>query len=76
MREQNDVEVELNGRFIIVTAPGTSYRASYFQHPDVPGLMQSDFMTDDANAAISRNQFLALAWKAANIKAVELGWIA
>jgi len=37
--------------------------------------MQSDYTEDDKEAAISRNEFIALAWDAANAKARELGWI-
>ena len=67
--------VEIEGRYIVVTIPGTSFRASYFKSPDEPGLMQSDFMTDDNDAAISRHEFIALSFKAANDKARDLGWI-
>ena len=75
MPEHSKPNVEVEGRFIIVTMPGTSFRASYTKSPEAPGLMPSDFMTDDKDAAISRNEFLALAWKAANTRARELGWI-
>jgi hypothetical protein len=37
--------------------------------------MQSNYMADDAEAPISRTEFHALAWRAANEKARELGWI-
>jgi hypothetical protein len=37
--------------------------------------MQSDYMGDDKDAPISRNEFQAQAWHAANTKARELGWI-
>jgi hypothetical protein len=54
---------------------GTSFRSTYFEAPDSPGLMQSDPITVDAGTTSSRNQFLALAWIAAHKKARELGWL-
>jgi hypothetical protein len=36
---------------------------------------RSDLMLDDRDAPITRAEFLARAWKAANDKARELGWI-
>jgi len=74
MGEQN-VKVQVNGRFIVVTMPSTLFRATYFQSPESPGLIPSDHMTDDFRAAVSRNEFLELAWEAANAKARELGWL-
>jgi hypothetical protein len=70
-----DVLVQFADDAIIVTMPGTSYRATYLKAPNWPGLMQSDYMRDDKNALISRNEFLALAWQAADAKGRELGWI-
>ena len=40
-----------------------------------PGLVQSDYMTDDKDASSSRREFEELAWEAATAKARELGWI-
>ncbi len=74
MGEQN-IKVEVDGRFIVVTMPSTLFRATYFKSPESPGLMPSDHMTDDFIAAVSRNEFLKMAWKAANAKARELGWL-
>ena len=75
MAEHSELKVETDGRFIVITLPGTSFRATYFKASNA-GLMQSDYMTDDGSAVISRNEFLDLAFKAANDKARELGWIA
>jgi hypothetical protein len=38
-------------------------------------MIASDYVRDDRDASISRNEFLALARQAANDKARELGWI-
>ena len=70
-----EISVTLEGQFIVVTLPKTSFRAAYFKSPDSPWLTQSNYMTDDAEAPISRTEFHALAWRAANEKARELGWI-
>jgi len=72
--EQN-VKVEVNGRFIVVTMPSTLFRATYFKSLESPGLMPSDHMTDDFRAAVSRNELLEIAWKAGNAMARELGWL-
>jgi hypothetical protein len=40
-----------------------------------PGLVASARVQDDRNAAITRAEFLAHAWRAASEKARELGWI-
>lgn len=67
--QSSDLKVDLEDRHIVVRMPDTSFRATYMKSPDAPGLIQSDFMTDDNEVAISRNEFLAMAWKAAHAKA-------
>jgi hypothetical protein len=68
------LKTEVEGERIVVTLPGTSFRAIYYKNPDAPGLLQSPIMSHDSSAPISRSEFEALAWKAANKKARELGW--
>jgi hypothetical protein len=75
MAETIELKVEVEGRYIIVTMPGTSFRSSYFKSAIAPGLVPSDYMMDDGDPATSRDEFVALAAKAANDKARELGWI-
>jgi hypothetical protein len=75
MGEQN-IKVEVNGRFIVVTMPSTLFRATYFKSPESVGLVPSDHMTDDFRAAVSRNEFLSLAWRAAHDVALARGWLA
>jgi hypothetical protein len=69
------LHVELQGRDIVVTMPGTSFRVSDRMSPEAPQLLQSDWVGDDHAAGITRHEFLAQAWTAANDKARELGWI-
>ena len=68
MTESDKLQVELQRDDIIVTMPGTS-------SPEMPQLMCCDWVGNDPRATISLNEFLALAWGAANDKARELGWI-
>jgi hypothetical protein len=70
-----NVSVQLADDAIIVTMPGTSYRATYLKAPNWPGLVQSSYIRDDKDAALPPNEFLALAWQAADAKGRELGWI-
>ena len=76
MADQDNIRTEVAGRFIVVTLPGTLFRATYFKSFDSPGIMQSDHMTDDYKAATSRTEFLSLAWSAAHKMARQLGWLA
>ena len=62
---------------IIVSLPGTTYTVTYYKPDRSPQLLArliSD--KDDKRVALTLSQFLAQAWKAANDKARELGWIA
>ena len=69
------LKAELEDEQVIVTLPGTTFRLSYVKNTDAPGLLQSPIMSNDTTAAISRQEFEALACKAANEKARELGWV-
>jgi len=53
--------------------PGTRFSVTYRMLED-PQLW-SDLVLDDQDATITRAEFLARGWKAANDKARELGWI-
>jgi hypothetical protein len=66
------VEVEDDG--IIVTLPGTTFRVIYRKPSQYPGLVAFD-LRGDKRAGISQTNFLARAWRVANDKARELGWI-
>jgi hypothetical protein len=66
------VEVEDDG--IIVSLPGTNFRVIYRKPSQYPGLITYDFR-GDKDAGITLANFLARAWRIANDKARELGWI-
>ena len=76
MANPGTLTVEVDDRYIVITMPGTSFRASYFASSNSSGLTRSDWMTEDGNASVSRTDFLKLAVEAAHAKARELGWLA
>jgi len=71
---QDSVQVEVRGETIIATMPG-DYRVTYRKEGDSPTLIASHFMHPRPVNLSKRAAFLALAWRAANAKARELGWI-
>ncbi len=75
MVNPSSLTVEVDDRHIVITMPGTSFRASYFVSSNSPELTRSDWMTEDGEASVSRTDFLKLAVKAAHAKARELGWL-
>jgi hypothetical protein len=61
---------------IIVTLPFTDYTVTYYKPANSPQLLAKNFpREDDRRIPMSQSEFLARAWKAANDKARELGWI-
>jgi hypothetical protein len=68
--------VEVRDNEIVVTLPGTSYAFTYFKPAMSPQLLARIFpIKNDSRASITQAEFLALAWKLANDRAHELGWI-
>ena len=60
---------------IIVYLPATSYTVTYYK-PNSRGPLARNFPTkDDSRVPLTQAEFLARAWKLANDKARELGWI-
>jgi len=71
-----DLHLEVVDDEIIVTLPGASYTVTYHKPAELPQLLAKDFpRKDDSRAPITHAEFLARAWKLANAKARELGWI-
>jgi hypothetical protein len=71
-----DLHVEVREYEITVTLPGTSYTVTYFKLARSPQLLAKNFPTkDDSRVPLTNAEFLARAWKLANAKARELGWI-
>ena len=61
---------------IIVTRPGSFYSVTYFKPDRSPQLIAKRITDrDDLRIVMTLSEFLAQAWKLANDKARELGWI-
>ena len=71
------LRVEVQGDDIVVSLPGTSYVVTYYRARAFPQqlLTKSHSGREDQDAAMTQAEFHARAWKAANDKARELGWI-
>jgi len=74
--EPHDLQLKIEDYRVIVSAPGTSFRASFSKAENEPRLVQSlEMSVEMGNPSQHRKDFEALAWDAANAKARELGWI-
>jgi hypothetical protein len=71
------LSVAVQGDDIVVTLPGTSYVMTYYRATAFPQqlLTKSHSGREDEGAPMTQTEFHARAWKAANAKARELGWI-
>jgi hypothetical protein len=71
-----NLHVAVRNDHIIITMPGTQYTVTYYKPPNSPQLLAKNFpRKDDTRAPMTHAEFLARAWKFANDKARELGWI-
>lgn len=69
LKSWTTLEVVVQGGAIIVTLPSSGFRAIYYKPHGQPQLIPRErTKTDDYN-------LLSEAWKAANDRARELGWI-
>jgi hypothetical protein len=61
---------------IIVTLPLTSYTVTYYKPTNSPQLLAKRIANkNDPRVPVTLSEFLVRAWKAANDRARELGWI-
>jgi hypothetical protein len=68
--------IQVVGNEIIVTLPPSAYSVTYFKPQGSSHLLAKDIAKeDDPRMPLSVSAFLVEAWKAANEKARELGWI-
>jgi hypothetical protein len=58
----SEIKIDIEGDVIVVSLPGTTYRALFFLSPDGGKLIQ-------AEAPMYHEEFEAMAWEAANAKA-------
>lgn len=64
------------GSDIVATLPGTRLEVTYQKCVEEPGLVAKSFwLSEDLDAPFSRADVLALAWRVANDKVRDLGWI-
>lgn len=71
-----DLLVEVVDDEIIITVPGSHYSVTYYKPEKSPQLLARRISdTDDRRIAMTLSEFLARAWRLANDKARELGWI-
>jgi len=76
-RASEDLYVKVEGGEVMVTLPGTKYAVTYYKAADARQLHGKDFPEEvDRRSPISQAAFVGKAWKVANDKARELGWIA
>jgi len=70
------LHVTVLGDELAVSLPRSSYSVAYYKPPHSPGLLAKNIPhRDDPQSEIRLSEFLAEAWRAANDKARELGWI-
>jgi len=79
-RAPDDLHVEVEGGEVMVTLPGTryavTYYVTYYKPANSPQLRGKNFPEEvDRRSPISQAAFVGKAWKLANDKARELGWI-
>jgi hypothetical protein len=76
-RASDDLYVKVDGAEVTVNLPGTKYAATYCKEPNSRQLHGKNFPEEvDRRSPISQAAFVGKAWKVANDKARELGWIA
>jgi hypothetical protein len=70
-----NLEARVEGDQIVVTLPGTSYRALFYPSKTEARLLQAEQVAVNKKAPMYHEEFEGMAWEAANTKARELGWI-
>jgi hypothetical protein len=71
-----ELELEVQDGDITISLPGSSYTVTYYKLKTSPQLLAKRIpRRDDPSVAMTLSEFLAQAWRLANHKARELGWI-
>jgi hypothetical protein len=77
MMSPGSLRVEVVDDEIVVTVPGSHYSVTYYKPEDSPQLLAKRISeSDDPRFPMKLSEFLTRAWRLANDKARELGWIA
>ena len=73
---KSDLRVHVVDDELIVILPGSYYSVTYYKPEDSPQLLARHIVQkDDLRIPMTAAEFLAQAWKLANDKARELGWV-
>jgi hypothetical protein len=76
MPAKSELRVQVVDDEIIVTRPGSIYSVTYYKPERSPQLIARRIADrDDLRIPMKLSEFLAQAWRLANEKARELGWI-
>jgi len=76
MTAKRDLRIEVRSDQIVVSLPRSLYRVTYRKPPNSLQLFAENIPDkEDRYAPMKLADFLAKAWKLANDKARELGWI-
>jgi len=76
MRDEPQLRVRVINDEIVVTLPGYHYAVTYSKPSQGRVLIvRNSPPTDDLRITMKKSEFLAKAWKLANAKARDLGWI-
>jgi hypothetical protein len=68
--------IDVLGGNIRVSLAGSNYAVTYHKPRNSPQLLAKSLpVNEDGHASMTQGEFLALAWRAANDKAREMGWI-
>jgi hypothetical protein len=74
---EQKIRVQVVDDELIVSLPGSIYSVTYYKPEKSPQLLAKRIPEkDDLRIAMTLSEFLASAWRLANDKARELGWIA
>jgi hypothetical protein len=68
--------IDVLGGNIRVSLAGSNYAVTYHKPRNSPQLLAKSLPVNEyRHASMTQGEFLALAWRAANDKAREMGWI-
>jgi hypothetical protein len=76
MQYNYELRLEVQSGEIIVTLPDSMYSVTYFVSQSEHLAAKMLPVNYDPNAVLTSDEFLSQAWRLANDKARELGWIA
>jgi hypothetical protein len=76
VKDKSELRVQVVDDEIIVIRPGSFYSVTYYKPDRSPQLLARRMPDrDDLRIPMKLSEFLAQAWRLANEKARELGWI-